>query len=74
MINGSDFVTRLKNDLRNKMKFIRSNIKVTSQLISGQLTLKGEKLKAGDGAALNDESQVKIEANSDTDFLLFDLV
>lgn len=44
------------------------------QLISGELEVNGEKLEAGDGAAVSDESRLKINALADgTEFLLFDL-
>ena len=44
------------------------------QLINGSLTINGEKLEAGDGAAVSDESRLKINALADgTEFLLFDL-
>jgi redox-sensitive bicupin YhaK (pirin superfamily) len=44
------------------------------QLINGSLNVNGEKLEAGDGAAVSDESTLKISAQTDsTEFLLFDL-
>jgi redox-sensitive bicupin YhaK (pirin superfamily) len=44
------------------------------QLINGSLNVNGEKLEAGDGAAVSDESRLKISAQTDsTEFLLFDL-
>ncbi|HEX6124888.1 MAG TPA: pirin family protein [Pyrinomonadaceae bacterium] len=44
------------------------------QLISGSLDVNGEKLSAGDGAAVSDESSLTLKAAShNTEFLLFDL-
>jgi quercetin 2,3-dioxygenase len=44
------------------------------QLISGLLDVNGETLGAGDGAAISDESTLKIKAFADkTEFLIFDL-
>ena len=44
------------------------------QLISGSLEVNGEILKAGDGAAVSDESSLKLRSLADsTEFLLFDL-
>jgi len=44
------------------------------QLISGSLDINGETLNAGDGAAINDESLLKIKAlENRSEFLLFDL-
>ncbi len=44
------------------------------QLISGTLEVNGEILNAGDGAAISDESELKIKARDDnSEFLLFDL-
>lgn len=43
------------------------------QLISGEVDLNGQKLLAGDGASLSDETSVKIQATKNAEFLLFDL-
>ncbi|HKP70202.1 MAG TPA: pirin family protein [Pyrinomonadaceae bacterium] len=44
------------------------------QLISGSLEINGEKIEAGDGAAVSDENALKLKALKDnTEFLLFDL-
>jgi quercetin 2,3-dioxygenase len=45
------------------------------QLVDGNLTLNGRRLKPGDGAAISDESKVEITSTGDTEaeFLLFDL-
>ncbi|CAN5613727.1 pirin family protein [soil metagenome] len=44
------------------------------QLIRGSLDVNGERLNAGDGAAISDEEALVLKANADkTEFLLFDL-
>ena len=43
------------------------------QLARGSVTLNGEAMNAGDGAAVSDESQLTIRAGRDAEFLLFDL-
>ena len=44
------------------------------QVISGELNVNGNTLKAGDGAAVSDEENLQIRAQPDnTEFLLFDL-
>ncbi len=44
------------------------------QMVKGSVTLKGEILEAGDGAAISDEIVLKIKSLADeTEFLLFDL-
>jgi quercetin 2,3-dioxygenase len=43
------------------------------QVTRGSITVNGEKLTAGDGAALSDEPRVEIVADSDAELLLFDL-
>ncbi len=42
------------------------------QVIEGPLTCNGEKLQSGDGAAISDESELKLES-ANGHFLLFDL-
>lgn len=43
------------------------------QIIKGAVDVNGEKLTAGDGAAISDESLLKIAANETSEILLFDL-
>lgn len=44
------------------------------QLISGSLDVNGERVEAGDGAAISDESALRLRSVEDnTEFLLFDL-
>jgi redox-sensitive bicupin YhaK (pirin superfamily) len=44
------------------------------QIVKGSLTINGETLSAGDGAAISDETRLQIKSLADeTEFLLFDL-
>lgn len=43
------------------------------QLINGRLTVNGEPLNAGDGAAVSDEPHLTLKCEDQTEFLLFDL-
>lgn len=43
------------------------------QVASGELDVNGSKLRAGDGAAISEESQIDILATKDAEVLLFDL-
>jgi redox-sensitive bicupin YhaK (pirin superfamily) len=43
------------------------------QVVRGQLTVNGEQLAAGDGAALSQEARVAIAARDESEILLFDL-
>lgn len=43
------------------------------QVISGDMTVNGEKLVTSDGIGLTQEASVAIKANEDSEFLLFDL-
>jgi redox-sensitive bicupin YhaK (pirin superfamily) len=43
------------------------------QLASGAVTVNGEQLAAGDGAAIAYEDTVTIRASADTELLLFDM-
>ena len=43
------------------------------QIVSGELLLNGTKLQAGDGAAVSEESVVKIRSSRSSEFLLFEL-
>lgn len=43
------------------------------QVIEGEVSLDGEVLKAGDGASLSGESEAKMTARKDAEFLFFDL-
>jgi len=43
------------------------------QVASGEITINGETLKAGDGASFKGEKRLDIEASKDSEILLFDL-
>ena len=43
------------------------------QLITGALSVNGSPLAAGDGAAIENEAELSVAAESDSEFLLFDL-
>jgi len=43
------------------------------QLIDGDLDLNGKKLSSGDGASLDDETELRLESTKGAHFLLFDL-
>ena len=43
------------------------------QIVSGELFLNGTKLQDGDGAAVSEESVVKIRSSRSSEFLLFEL-
>jgi redox-sensitive bicupin YhaK (pirin superfamily) len=43
------------------------------QVIKGAVTVNGASLLAGDGAAISDETSLKIHANDDAEIMLFDL-
>ncbi len=43
------------------------------QIVSGEVTLNGQVLKAGDGAAASNETLLTLEANQTAEILLFDL-
>lgn len=44
------------------------------QVAGGSVTLNGEQLQCGDGAAIADETDIRIEAMSQAEVLLFDMV
>ena len=43
------------------------------QLIEGELDLNGNTLRPGDGAAIQNENLLRLQASADAHFLLFDL-
>jgi redox-sensitive bicupin YhaK (pirin superfamily) len=43
------------------------------QLARGIVTVNGTEMREGDGAAVEDEPAIAIEADTDAEFLLFDL-
>jgi redox-sensitive bicupin YhaK (pirin superfamily) len=47
--------------------------RVFVQVVSGEIRVNGEALTAGDGAQLRDVDRIDVEANSEAEFLVFDL-
>lgn len=47
--------------------------KVFVQLVYGDITVNGEAMAAGDGVQISDEESVKIECQTEAEFLLFDM-
>jgi|GEM_PF-6586859 len=43
------------------------------QVVKGEVSLDGEVLDAGDGAALSGENEAKVSAREDSEFIFFDL-
>lgn len=43
------------------------------QLAAGEITVNGQRMEAGDGAAITDEQKLEIAASSNAELLLFDL-
>lgn len=52
---------------------LRNDRKVFIQLIHGDITANGQALSAGDGAALEGEHALQINASSEAEFLVFDM-
>ena len=52
---------------------IRPNRHAWLQVLKGDISLNGNLLVAGDGAAISDENQIVIDAKDNTELLLFDL-
>lgn len=52
---------------------LQDNRRLWLQLVSGSLTVNGERLENSDGLALWEENLLQISADSDSEFLLFDL-
>lgn len=81
---GDDGAVHINQDVKLYASILKSGEEVSLdlaekrhawvQLISGSLDLNGETMDAGDGAAISDETAVKIKALEDsTEFLLFDM-
>lgn len=51
----------------------RDNRKIFVQVVRGDMSVNGQALSAGDGAALENENALKIEASSEAEFLVFDM-
>jgi quercetin 2,3-dioxygenase len=81
---GDDGSVHINQDVRLYASILSSGEEVTHtldegrhgwvQLISGLLEVNGETLRAGDGAAVSEETELRLKAGDDrTEFLLFDL-
>lgn len=81
---GDDGSVHINQDVRLYSSILRNGESVSHeiaegrhawvQLISGSLTVNGETLNPGDGAAISEERLLTLEAGADnTEFLLFDL-
>src|SRR5688572_1812682 len=81
---GDDGSVHINQDVKLYASILSSGEEVTHpladdrhawvQLISGSLTVNGEQLNLGDGAAISNEAELKLKAGEDnTEFLLFDL-
>jgi len=66
------FVANLEADERVVHKIERGR-GVWLQLARGIVTVNGTEMREGDGAAVEDEPAIAIEADTDAEFLLFDL-
>ena len=81
---GDDGSVHINQDVKLFASILSSGEQVTHnladgrhawvQLISGSLTINGEQLAPGDGAAISDEAELTLKAGEGkTEFLLFDL-
>ena len=52
---------------------LRDDRKVFAQVIRGDITINGQELSAGDGAALEGEKTLQFVASSEAEFLVFDM-
>jgi len=66
------FVGNLGND--KKVEFVSENSnKIWIQLISGQMSINGKELSAGDGAAITESDILNIESKEKSEFLIFEM-
>lgn len=81
---GDDGSVRINQDVKLYSSILKKDEEVAHeiaanrhawvQIVKGSIALKGEILNSGDGAAISDESALKIKSLADeTEFLLFDL-
>lgn len=52
---------------------VKNNRKIWIQMVAGKISVNGETLEKGDAAAITNEQQLKIIAQENSEFLLFDL-
>jgi redox-sensitive bicupin YhaK (pirin superfamily) len=66
------YISRLKKG--DGLQFeLRTGRHAWLQMVKGAIALNGQDLETGDGAAVSEESLLKIEAKEGSEFLLFDL-
>ncbi len=66
------YITRLDEGEQAKHS-LKAGRSAWMQVSHGTVTVNGTKLKAGDGAAISEESEVRVEATKPSEVLLFDL-
>ncbi len=81
--NGKDKVLKIHQDVflyKGKLKAtdalnytIQKERGVWIQITKGEVEINGNKLKAGDGASVENENEIKFKAIKEVEFLLFDL-
>lgn len=81
--DARDGAVRIQQDVELYSSILAPEEKVTHelkpgrhawlQLVRGDVMLNGLELKAGDGAAVSEETKLEIEARTETELLLFDL-
>lgn len=67
------YISRLKSG--DQIEFgLRPKRGAWIQVVKGRISLNGEELITGDGAAIEDEKLLKFEAHEQSEFMLFDLI
>jgi quercetin 2,3-dioxygenase len=66
------YIARLDEDAEAKQP-LAAGRHAWVQVARGAVQLNGNELKAGDGAAISDESEIRVKANEPSEVLLFDL-
>jgi redox-sensitive bicupin YhaK (pirin superfamily) len=66
------FLGRLDKNRKVEFSSDKSN-KIWIQLISGQLSINGKELSAGDGAAITETDILNIESKNSSEFLIFEM-
>lgn len=66
------FLGRLDKNQKVEFSTEDSN-KIWAQLISGQMSINGKELSAGDGAAINKTAILNIESKEKSEFLIFEM-
>jgi len=66
------FLGRLNKNRKVEFSTVDSN-KIWIQLISGQMSINGKELSAGDGAAITESDILNIESKEKSEFLIFEM-